>query len=245
MLPLIFVLAIRDCDSESEEMIIEGPTVIYPVKIVCLIFFNYQWIFLLCPFPLKQSYVRYVLHVKCMYHISDITDFALWPILLSSAIFWWVWGNPTKPLEIKLKTNWRVFLGCHISYVCITYYPILYIFFIWIASQGVNIFIVSFPTHAVLFQIAPRRNTKGHENIEKISILEWKDFAWGPFLRIKIKWKHEESSWNFFISWDHTLVHRYSKEREEKCNYTTPTAHWNHKFIQEATKISSSFLFRP
>ena len=118
MLPLIFVLAIRDCDSESEEMIIEGPTVIYPVKIVCLIFFNYQWIFLLCPFPLKQSYVRYVLHVKCMYHISDITDFALWPILLSSAIFWWVWGNPTKPLEIKLKTNWRVFLGCHISYVC-------------------------------------------------------------------------------------------------------------------------------
>ena len=96
MLPLIFVLAIRDCDSESEEMIIEGPTVIYPVKIVCLIFFNYQWIFLLCPFPLKQSYVRYVLHVKCMYHISDITDFALWPILLSSAIFWWVWGNPTN-----------------------------------------------------------------------------------------------------------------------------------------------------
>ena len=125
------------------------------------------------------------------------------------------------------------------------YYPILYIFFIWIASQGVNIFIVSFPTHAVLFQIAPRRNTKGHENNEKISILQWKDYTWGPFLRIKIKWKHEESSWNFFISWDHTLVHRYSKEREEKCNYTTPTAHWNHKFIQEATKISSSFLYTP
>ena len=42
MLPLIFVLAIRDCDSESEEMIIEGPTVIYPVKIVSLISFNYH-----------------------------------------------------------------------------------------------------------------------------------------------------------------------------------------------------------
>ena len=71
---------------------------------------------------------------------------------------------------------------------CIIYHRyVLYIVYIFHLNcfQGVNIFIVSFPTHAVLFQIAPRRNTKGHENIEKISILEWKDYTWRPFPRIK------------------------------------------------------------
>ena len=68
------------------------------------------------------------------------------------------------------------------------YHILSYIVYIFHLNcfQGVNIFIVSFPTHAVLFQIAPRRNTKGHENIEKISILEWKDYTWRPFLRIKL-----------------------------------------------------------
>ena len=113
----------------------------------------------------------------------------------------------------------------------------LYIFHLN-CSPNVNIFIVSVPTQAVLFQIAPRRNTKGQKNIEKI-LLELNSWVERPYLEAisqnEVKRKHEESSWIFFISWDHTLVHRYSKEREEKCNYTTPTAHWNHKFIQETT----------
>ena len=63
------------------------------------------------------------------------------------------------------------------------YHILSYIVYIFHLNcfQGVNIFIVSFPTHAVLFQIAPRRNTKGHENIEKSQFLSGKTIFRGHF----------------------------------------------------------------
>ena len=182
-----------------------------------------------------------------MYHISYFTDFALWPILLSSAIFSWVWGNHTKPLVNKAEDQVTSFPRLsYIIYVCM--YNILsyivYIFHLNCLPRCEYFHCVLPHSRSLISDCTSPQHKRTRKHWKNLN--SWVErLCLGPFLRIKIKWKHEESSWPFFMSWGHTLVHRYSKEREEKCNYTTPTAHWNHKFIQEATKISSPFLFRP
>ena len=119
MLSLIFVLAIRDCDFESEEMVIKGPDLS----------------------PLFLNYHTFQFHVGIKQLLpSQSHNFHL-NCFISVNIFTASFPNVLKQFHVKyvlytyVHIYWPSKKMYHISYVCIIYYHILYIFFIWIASK--------------------------------------------------------------------------------------------------------------